>query len=251
MKHIRLIIVGILLGTFLGLSCVAEESKAPVGHWTFNEGSGATVADLSGNENRGTMANSMRAVAWSAGRNGKALRFSGSQTNRNANGCVVIPNLTNKYDFDQGITIEAWIQLAAGMTRAGNYELVSNTESDRGKGFRLRVAWSRLMFGSGEGGGDGKVWQAASAPARTSIKPETWYHVAGTYDGSVFRVYLDGEEVGVSDPNLALTRGQKDVFIGAYCGGYAYGFEGLIDEVKIYDRALAPAEILTHAKLVP
>jgi hypothetical protein len=90
---------------------------------------------------------------------------------------------------------------------------------------------------------------AGSTPARTPIKPDIWYHVTATYDGSVFKVYLDGEEVGVSEPGLSLTKGQKDVFIGAYCGGYAYGFEGVIDDVKIYDYALSPAQILKHAKL--
>ena len=248
MKFIRLIGICGLAGAAAVFSCFAAGENSPVGYWLFDEGNGKTISDSSGNNNHGKVANNMRAVTWVNGRNGKALQFSGCQTNRNQNGCVLISNLAGKYNFEKGITIEAWIRPASSMERKAIYEIVTNTESDRGKGFRLRIAWNALMFGSGEGG-DGRTWQAASMPARAQIKSETWYHIAGAYDGSVFRVYLDGEEVGASDPNLPLTRGRKDVYIGAYNEGYAYGFEGVIDEVKIYERALSASEILEHSKL--
>lgn len=248
MKNKHFIIMSILMGTLAVFSCLAQEEKALLGQWTFNEGTGEIVADSSGNGNNGKIANAMRGVAWVEGRNGKALQFTGGDPKeRNQAGCVIIPNLTNKYDFSKAITIEAWIKLT-NIQRESTYEIVSNTESDRGKGFRLRISWGSLAFGSGEGG-EGKTWGAGSSPSKVRIEVDTWYHVAGVFDGSLFRVYLDGNEVGVSPESHPLTKGQNNVYIGAYCGGYAYGFNGVIDDVKIYDCTLTPEQILKHAKL--
>jgi hypothetical protein len=69
-----------------------------------------------------------------------------------------------------------------------------------------------------------------------------FHHVAGTYNGSVMRVFLDGVEVG----NLAV-QGTVDagdeVQIGATDSGALAVLDGLLDEITIYDRALLAAEI--------
>ena len=255
MKTKYLLAAFVVLGMATCLVCLAEggeaatpsaEAKGPVAYWSFDEGTGSRVEDTSENGNHGTVANEMRSVKWVDGRSGKALAFTGKQSTRNEKGCVTIPGLGH-HDFSTGMTIEGWIKLDPTIVRNGGYEIVSSTVSDRGPGFRFRIAWQALWFGSGEGGA-GTTWGGASTPAQTPIKAEVWYHIAGTYDGSVFRVYLDGAEVGASEPNLQLTKGQPTVFIGAYCGGYAYGFEGVIDEVKIYDHARSAVQILTDAK---
>ena len=237
------------LSAFHTQSLQAQEKASLIGHWAFNEGEGVRVADSSGQGNHGAIVNEIQNVKWVEGRVGKALAFAVNQGSRNENGCVVITNM-NKYDFGKGITIEAWIRLDKNIVRNGTYEIVSNTESDRGKGFRFCISWNALAFISGEGG-TGKTWGASSNPSRTQIKPETWYHVAGTYDGSIFRVYLDGEEVGASEPGKELTKGRNAVSIGAYVGGNAYGFEGLIDEIKIYNFSFAQLDIMKHAVLTP
>lgn len=236
-----------LISTIIIGQAASMGDTAPTGWWSFDEGSGTSLADSSGGGNNALIANELRGVKWVDGRKGKALAFTGNQATRNANGCVVVPGI-GKHDFSKGITVEAWIKPASTMKREGTYEIVSNTVADRGPGLRLILSWESLCFRSGEGG-DGKTWGAASNTAETQIKPDRWYHVAGTYDGSVFRVYLDGVEVGHSEANLALTQGHADVYVGAYCNGYAYGFEGSIDEVRLYPAALTPLQILRHARL--
>jgi len=238
-----------LLAAVAPAALQADPADAPklVAHWTFDEGEGGVVADRSGHANSGDIANDMRGAAWVQGRNGKALAFTGSQETRNENGCVTVKGM-GRYDFTGGITVTAWIKTSGARRREGTYEIVSNTVSDRGTGFRFRISWDALHLFSGEGG-QGRTWGASSNPAHVNIKSDTWYHVAGTYDGSVFRVYLDGEEVGVSERGLPLTKGRDVICIGAYRDGYAYGFEGVIDEVRVYDSALPHVEILKHAKL--
>jgi len=225
----------------------AGAARGLIGYWSFDEGAGAEVADASGNSHHGAIMNDMLCVSWVEGRNGNALAFTGNQKTRGENGSVRIPGM-DEYDFAEGVTVEAWVKPARALKRAGTYEIVSNTVSDRGTGFRLLISWEALRFSSGEGGA-GKSWGAVSNPTHTRIEREIWRHVAGTYDGSVFRVYADGEEVGASEPGLELTKGRKEIYIGSYCGGYAYGFEGVIDDVRVYGSALSPLEILRHAKL--
>lgn len=218
-------------------------------HWTFDDAAGAVVRDSTGNGHDGTISHDMRCVTRVKGRNGKALAFTGNQATRHENGCVVVPSMPAD-EFSAGMTVSAWIKLAPSMVRSGTYEIVSNTFSDRGKGFRLRSSWQALNFVSGEGG-NGKTWGASSNPSQTPIASGVWYHVAGTYDGSVFRTYLDGQLVGASAPGLALTRGRPHVYIGSYNDGYAYGFEGVIDDVRLFTRPLSALEVLRQAKLAP
>ena len=152
------------------------------------------------------------------------------------------------YAAKNGISIELWIKFDESYNRRKTYELVSNTLGDRGKGFRLRISWGKIGIFSGEGGANGKTWGAFSKSARQIIKPGIWYHIAGTYDGSVFKIYLDGVLVGESAENLDLTKGGDDIYIGSYKSGYAYGMEGIVDEVKLYNRPLSESEIFNHYK---
>jgi len=74
-----------------------------------------------------------------------------------------------------------------------------------------------------------------------------WHHVVGTYDGSTMRVYIDGEEVN-SDSTLSgdLSYAEDDIpTIGSRMGSTNF-FNGTIDEVRIYDRALSENEISRH-----
>ena len=228
---------------------VAEPAPEPllIAHWSFDEGKGLETADVSGNGNHATIAKSSVGTKWVEGRTGNALAFSGNQETRGENGCVAVKGM-GKHDFGKGLTVEAWIKPSKAMRREGTYEIVTNTVSDRGTGFRFRASWDALQLVSGEGG-EGETWGAGSNASKTRLAKEVWHHVAGTYDGSVFRVYLDGEEVGASEPDLKLTRGRGVVSIGAYRDGYAYGFEGVIDDVRIYDGALSPLQVLRRAKL--
>lgn len=236
----------ILLAVLVSIPCFSEEGKGPICYLKFDEGEGLAAKDSSGNNNDGKIMREGKYTKWVEGRVGKALKFIGNQKIRNENGCVVINNM-GKYNFSKGLTVEAWVKFNDKHTRRDTCEIISNTIDDRGKGFRFRLFWNRINLMSGEGK-SGKTWGASSNPARNPVNNNVWYHVAGTYDGSVFRVYIDGEEVAISESGLALTKGKKSIYVGSYCGGYAYGFNGTIDEIKIYDYARSNIEILKDAK---
>ena len=217
-----------------------------LGHWRLDEGVGTVVREASGSGKDGRIASDGRGVRWVSGRTGKAIELvGGDPTRRNIAGCVEIPNMGD-HDFADGLTVELWVKFTA-IDRPQTYELVSNTFGDRGKGFRLMLSWLQLGFRSGEGGA-GKTWGAASRPAETKIETGIWYHVAATYDGSVYRVYLDGEEVAASKPGLTMTKGRPAICIGSYNGGYAYGLNGIVDDVQLYDCPRTALEIMEDAK---
>ena len=224
-----------------------DKCPDPVGYWAFNEGEGTNIVDSSGNGNNGYIVNNMRGIQWAAGRSGRGLAFTSDPSRANTSGCVVVPGM-NKYDFTNGITIEAWIMPDKDINLKALYEIVSDTAaSNHGPGFRFLIHWQRMAFNSGDRATK-KTWGASTDSLKTPIYPGTWQHVAGTYDGSVFKVYIDGEEGGASAADLKMSGGHERISIGSIREGASYGFMGVIDEVKIYDRALSAVQILKHVK---
>ena len=230
-----------LLAGVLCVACFGQEI-APLASWTFDAQSDDVVADVSGNGFNGkiirTSGETPKRVP---GRTGMGMAFAHAER-----GCVLIPNL-GKHDFSKAMSFEAWIKLDE-MVRTERYEILSTVKTESGPGFRCIVTYGFVFFGSGTSGEKKAQWGAYTTPAQTQIKSGVWYHIAGTYDGSVFRVYVDGQQAGESKPDRALTRGRDSLSIGAYGGGYTHRFNGVIDEVKIYDRTLSALEVLQRAK---
>jgi Concanavalin A-like lectin/glucanases superfamily len=99
---------------------------------------------------------------------------------------------------------------------------------------------------------DAKRWFSARDHTRMQPFPARdgkWHHVAGTFDGAVVRLYVDGKQVGNGTPaTLTInynTPGGNDLFIGNYFWPGTWGFAGSIDELSIYNRALSASEIQT------
>ena len=90
----------------------------------------------------------------------------------------------------------------------------------------------------------GHAFTDAERSARGSTKvtlTPTWTHLATTYDGTQIRVYLNGRLVGSAAQRGPLAAGPGPLRIGATAWGER--FDGLIDEGRVYDRALTAGEI--------
>jgi predicted RNA-binding Zn-ribbon protein involved in translation (DUF1610 family) len=169
------------------------------------------------------------------GKFGGAYRFSLT----NFDDRIVIPNSDTLNP--QHITLAAWIKPTA------NY------------GFWRRImdkdCWHGYCFSlSGDARNRGKPWfegQAATGSNRV-LDDNRWHHVAATFDGETARCYIDGVESGsrrVRNPG-PLKPDDWDLGIGNSVpdfGGEMLSFDGLIDEVRIYNHALSPAEIKSLA----
>jgi uncharacterized repeat protein (TIGR01451 family) len=104
-----------------------------------------------------------------------------------------------------------------------NYQMALNTLSGQG-----------LQFGSGLGPGN-EVATGIDLPLNT------WTHLAGAFDGSAFRFYINGQLVATSGAGMLGPTTADPLLIGG--AGTCARFAGLIDEVEIYNRALSSSEI--------
>lgn len=201
---------------------ISAQSRGPVAAYGFEEGSGTNVDDASGNGNNGIIAGAQ----WIAGKFGNALSFNGTNA-------IVIVNDSAALDLTTGMTLEAWVFPTAlnGFTDiiykdSNAYWLVGSTPTVQAPG----------------GGGS---FATAMVSGSSPLPMNTWSHIAETYDGTNILLYVNGVHVG----SLAQS-GPINVSTGALMlGGNALvsgkNFAGLIDEVRIYNRALSSAEIQT------
>jgi hypothetical protein len=94
-------------------------------------------------------------------------------------------------------------------------------------------------------------WQMIFAP-NGSITADRWYHVTGTYNNSMMRLYLNGIEVSSQPVSGAINNPlSPSVRIGSNIPDPSYHFNGLIDEVRIFNRALSALEVSTLAGTKP
>jgi hypothetical protein len=173
-------------------------------------------------------------VTYGPGEVGQAFQFAG-------NGEVRVPD-SPSLDTPQ-VTVEAWVKSAvASPTAEVNYKnLVAKgigtyglyTYADGGLAFYIS---------------DGENAPFISPDAGPGIWDGQWHHVAATYDGSAVRLYADGKQVGNGTPasvtinyNLPGTHDLQVGNISQFAG--SDGFDGSIDELSIYNRALSASEI--------
>jgi uncharacterized repeat protein (TIGR03803 family) len=194
-------------------SCVTP----PAGLISWWSGDGH-AGDIQGSNN-GTLQNG--AMATGAGKVGQAFSFDG------VNDCVSVANHATLNGFSSA-TIDAWIKLN---TVSGRQAIISKVPAGE---YYLLVNNGRLSFENDNLG-------AGAFTGATLLSANLWYHVAVTYDGVNTRLYVngveDGNRAGVwSNANTQpLTIGQR--------GSNEDFFNGLIDEVEIFNRALSVVDI--------
>ncbi|HEU5053753.1 MAG TPA: LamG domain-containing protein [Hanamia sp.] len=90
----------------------------------------------------------------------------------------------------------------------------------------------------------------AGALSDTRVATGKWYHVAFTYDGLTAKMYIDGKLENSQEKRVSMTDNSNDLFIGKHENPpYPYYFNGILDELRIYNRALSAYEINQLTKL--
>jgi hypothetical protein len=199
-----------------------ESHPGLVAAWGFDEGAGTEAHDATGAGHHATLTGQ----AWVAGKYGSALQF-GSDNLAVASS----PWL----DLSQSMTLSAWV--------LPDVELEASP-------IVLQKGWQPAYFlrpGSwwaAETGirAENYDWFALQAPRDVEAKPGAWTHVAGTYDGSMVRLYLNGAQVAETPASVPIPKVDGAVMIGGNGDPNAL-FPGRLDEIRIYNRALSAAEI--------
>jgi hypothetical protein len=202
-----------------------------VGSWHLSEGTGILATDSSGENNNGTLVNS---PTWTTGKYGGGLSFNGT------NQTVSIPHSSSIKPTSQ-ITISAWVK-PTNITTNTYYEIYRKEETDRHL-LAFQGNGTILGFGITTGSVYAELDVSITAGDYTD---GNWHHIVATYDGSVKKIYSDGVLIGSANASGAIgATGTATAYIGSL-GNSSEFFNGLIDEVRLYNRALSNSEVSDH-----
>jgi hypothetical protein len=218
------------LSTALG-TCTPKPSTALVGHWRLDETSGTTARDATCNGNTGTL-REYGTPGWTPGKTGGALSFDGG------NQWVSVPGSPSLDTIVTGVTLAAWVR-ATDNTGWGNV-MTRQYLDTAGEHYGLSTFANKAILFIG-------APSARSCEGPTPIPTDRWAHLAGTYDGNVGRLYVDGVEVCTLAHATSFLAETKPLVIGGNSNNATDDaqelFKGLLDDVLLYNRALGAAEI--------
>ena len=225
-----------------------------VGIWLFDEADGDAIVDASGNHADGKINNFVAdGVKREEGKFGGALKFPAVDKVGNN---VTIPNPQNYNAFDE-FTVSMWVK---AKTTGANQRMFSNESFPGGDGSR-NIVWelnggagdiTRIVFGA-----DGCCKWNDAKKERDLLTDDVWHHVVGLWQQPLLLVYtdgrkgpdkcFDGDSQEGDDPCNALPdlKAAGDPFIIATRPNDTGNFNGLIDDVALFDRALTEDEIKT------
>jgi uncharacterized protein (TIGR03790 family) len=196
-----------------------------IGYWNFDEGSGTIAHDTSGSGYNGTV----NGATWTVGYINGALSFNGTTNN------VVTPDIALGSTF----SVSAWVNPA--VLTQGAFVRIMETQYNGGLYMGTNAKGTKYKFivntGVGSTAGCGAEYGCAEGGTITS----GWHLVTATYDGATGRLYVDGVQVA-SDTFTAPPNTNFPLYIGSYYRG-GYGWNGALDDVRLYNLALTAAEV--------
>jgi len=190
----------------------------------FDLDDGSYVRDRSGYSNHGTIYGATRV----AGKIGGALGYDGVDDYVEISHSNVF-NLTN-------VSLVAWIYIDSFPNDYPQIVTKLDPSVWTGYGLCLVKATSKIRFDMG----DGAPQYLDSVSTLTTGR---WYHVVGTYDGFEQKIYINGA-LDVSEPKaITIAPNTHPIRVGCQAIALTYWFDGIVDEVRIYNRALSLSEI--------
>ena len=236
-----------------------------VGYWRFDEGTGATTADSSGNGNTGAFMGNPGAVNWVAGPNAAfnvAVNVDGSTGYIDAG-----PSET--LDITGSVSVAAWVNITstAALTTGANQKFMVREDLNTGGGYKFSIYSGVPDFEVRDANhtayvdrpngvsqycaGPGGLAQYGPNGNGTVLGLNTWHHVVGVYSppagsqSGYIKTYVDGKLDRVCDTTgvLATAPSGTRLNIGGQFNGTSGLLDGQVDDMRIYNRALTVAEV--------
>ncbi|MBI5153458.1 MAG: laminin G domain-containing protein, partial [Parcubacteria group bacterium] len=211
----------------------ADVTSGLVGSWNFDEEGGTVATDSSGNNNPGAL---VGGPEWVMGKSGKALSFDGVDDYVDIGDKATLDNF-------QDMSISLWLQ--TNVSQIG--VLVNKYENGANNGYYLAIgnkfsSSDKITFFV-DGSSEDKFF------TDNGVINGQWHHIAAVYKSGVGpKIYIDGSEQsgsreGVAQSSIGTAPG-RSFRIGQYSpGGYNFYYKGLMDEVKVYNRALTSSDV--------
>ena len=208
-----------------------------LGYWKFDDGSGSTAADSSGNGHPGTL---VASPTWTTGKINGALQLNGSTQ-------YVSVGTSSALDPTTTGTVAAWVYPTSypgdSATVVGKQLQACADTNDNG--FTLSIDAGAYVLGDLSGLSSSCE---ITIDGNTALTLNAWHHIAMTWDGTNGLVYVDGTQDGITATNChptsanAYTLGIGRAIDTTGCGSN-YPFPGRIDEVRLYSSALSATQI--------
>lgn len=210
------------------------KTKNLVAGYRFEETSGSNAADMSGNGNTGTVAGTSTIVT---GHTGRGRSFAGA-------GEIDAPD-TVALRLSAAYTIAIWVNPTTLPTTNHDQVLIEKDDNSGNANYRLTID-RKANCGSGlafQGGFQDSGSIGYNDCYYTAITTGTWYFVAGTWDGTNWILYVNGVAVVTNNfAGFTPTTGDGALTMGNEAGN-SQNLKGVLDEARVYNRALSPAEI--------
>jgi len=209
----------------LDFNLITVPEPSLVGWWRLDEVEGNQIPDKSGKGHTGEITGAKHV-------SGSGMQFAATDE------CVLVAHSPD-FDMIDELTVEAWIFI----NEFSNNEWWHNQIIGKDMNIKFCVHWAEHklhILSLVEG-----VWYYDYG--HTELLPKTWYHVAYTYDGKETKIYINGKIDNIIYHPGKLTAFDKPLLIGKNPGGAS--FNGIIREVKIYNRALTEDELSGNYEL--
>jgi len=210
-----------------GINC----NQLPIAHYNFN----GNANDISQNSNHGAVSG----ATLTTGVEGQAYSFDGS------NDYITIPE-DNDLDFDasEEFTITAWIN----MPDTGNDHAIYVKRQGKDQGYYLVARWTQANKGKVQFGvEDSNNANSYRRTTSNSLTPDAWAHIAAVHNtDNDMKIYINGVEANYQVSSSAASTSYdtiKPAYIGMDKENNRHPFEGMIDDLRVYDYALSSSEI--------
>ncbi len=222
--------------------CIPGDSSycaPPVGRWKLDENTGIIARDSSGNSNNAAITQGNGGYIF--GKFGGAFNFDSSNSRINAGSPSILDNLPAN-----GMSISAWVYPRSQGEGNAGFIVAKNSGTIPTFGWIFQISGTNALTFTVDGSTD-----LVRTTNNNAVTTNTWNHVAVSWDGEIttassVRIYVNGTEATYATTTDGASRvddAPSDFFIGNN-STQARTFDGLIDDVKVYNYARTPAQIL-------
>lgn len=206
-----------------------------VGHWRLNESAGTVASDESGAANHGTYTGSpLLAQPGPYPGNGAAAVGFNTSSKR-----VTVPDAPSLH-VSGTLSLLAWTYVSEYPT-LGVRDVISKDHGGVSSSYRLSVSSDgALRLTANSGNPAGGTPQLVVSSAAGAVREARWHHLAATYDGSLVRLYVDGQLVAQEAHAITFGDAGYGVTLGGQPANWLYG---AMFDARVYNRALDPLEI--------
>lgn len=212
----------------------AGAGTTPTGYWRMNEGTGTTVADISGNNHTATLAGG---ATWTTDRTGTgAVALNGSTAYASTTAPVIATNTS--------FTVSTWVKVSS----TSSYFTILSQHGINTSAFFLQYSpppMNRWSFTVSNTDVTNPTGTRVDAPAQ--VTQNTWTHLTGVYDAGTkqIRLFVNGALAGVATQTATFNAtGPFDIGRAKYNGAFVNYWPGAVDETRVWNRVVYSDELI-------